>query len=120
MSLLSVCPADPQEFMLRLGSGRSGEHESKRESMSHWVVLHGCGSSQSQWYHVGIGAPPILVYFSGDWDVHWGYGVLTHDPWPHHAVVTRSLQFIRLTSASSRFLGALGRLILRSFYVFLQ
>ena len=21
--------------------------------------------------------PPILVYFSGDWDVRWGYGVLT-------------------------------------------
>ena len=21
---------------------------------------------------------PILVYFSGDWDVHWGYGLLTH------------------------------------------
>ena len=28
--------------------------------------------------HVGTGAPPILVYFSGDWDVHWGNGVLTH------------------------------------------
>ena len=22
--------------------------------------------------------PPILVYFRGDWDVHWGYGDLTH------------------------------------------
>ena len=22
----------------------------------------------------GVGAPLILVYFSGDWDVHWGYG----------------------------------------------
>ena len=32
------------------------------------------GQHQYQWY----GAPPILVYFSGDWDVHWGYGVLTH------------------------------------------
>ena len=31
---------------------------------------------QNQWYHFGIG---ILVYFSGDWDVHWGYGVFTHD-----------------------------------------
>ena len=20
----------------------------------------------------------MLVYFSGDWDVHWGYGLLTH------------------------------------------
>ena len=29
------------------------------------------------WYHFGIGAP-ILVDFSGDWDVHWGYGLLTH------------------------------------------
>ena len=33
---------------------------------------------QNQWYHYGVGAPPILVYFSGDWDVHWGYGLLTH------------------------------------------
>ena len=41
---------------------------------------------QNQWYHFGIGAPPILVYFSGDWDVHWGYGILTHgqeDHGPH-------------------------------------
>ena len=28
--------------------------------------------------HFGAGAPPIVVYFSGDWDVHWGYGLLTH------------------------------------------
>ena len=28
--------------------------------------------------HFGVGAPPILVYFSGDWDVHWGDGLLTH------------------------------------------
>ena len=35
---------------------------------------------QNQWYHIGIGAPPILVHFSGDWDVHWGYGVLTLRP----------------------------------------
>ena len=32
---------------------------------------------QHQWYTLGVGAPPILVYFSGDWD-DWGYGVLTH------------------------------------------
>ena len=24
---------------------------------------------QNQWHHFGIGAPPVLVYFSGDWDV---------------------------------------------------
>ena len=33
---------------------------------------------QNQWYHFGIGALPILVYSSGDWDVHWRYAVLTH------------------------------------------
>ena len=33
---------------------------------------------QNQWCHFGVGAPPILVYFSGDWDVHQGTGVLTH------------------------------------------
>ena len=34
---------------------------------------------QNQWYHVGVGAPPILVYFSGDWDVHSGLtGLFTH------------------------------------------
>ena len=32
---------------------------------------------QHQWLHFGVGAPPILVYFSGDSDVHWGYRVLT-------------------------------------------
>ena len=31
---------------------------------------------QNQWYHFGVGAPPILVYVSGDWGVHWGYGLL--------------------------------------------
>ena len=27
---------------------------------------------QSQWNHFGAGALPILVYYSWDWDVHWG------------------------------------------------
>ena len=22
------------------------------------------------------------TYFSGDWDVHWGYDLATFDPWP--------------------------------------
>ena len=39
----------------------------------------GCGC-QNQWYHFGVGAPPILVYFSGDWDIHWG--LRGFDPWP--------------------------------------
>ena len=33
---------------------------------------------QNQWCHFWVGAPLILVYFSADWDVHWGYGILTH------------------------------------------
>ena len=38
---------------------------------------------QNQWYHFGVGAPPILVFFffgGGDWDVHWRYKGF--DPWP--------------------------------------
>ena len=35
---------------------------------------------QNQCYHFGVGAPPSLVYFSLDWDVHWGYELF--DPWP--------------------------------------
>ena len=35
---------------------------------------------QHQWYHVG--APPIFVYFCGDWDVHRGYD-LAFDAWPY-------------------------------------
>ena len=31
----------------------------------------------TQGYYFGVGAP-ILVYFSGDWDIHGGYGLLTH------------------------------------------
>ena len=39
---------------------------------------HDMAVGQNQWYHFGVGAPPILVYFSGSWDVHWGYGLLAH------------------------------------------
>ena len=37
---------------------------------------------QNQWYHFGIGAPPILVHFSGDRDAHRGYDS-GFDPWPY-------------------------------------
>ena len=36
---------------------------------------------QNQWYHFGVGAPPILLYFSGDLDVQRGYN-LDFDPRP--------------------------------------
>ena len=47
----------------------------------HGHLLYSCEGSnvamfQNQLYHFGIGALPILVYFSWDWDVDWG--VLTH------------------------------------------
>ena len=40
-------------------------------------VLGHMAVGQNQWYHFGVVAPPIPVD-SGDWDVHWGYGILTH------------------------------------------
>ena len=39
-------------------------------------------TSEPIWLRVWAGAPPILAYFSGDWDVHWGYD-LAFDPWPY-------------------------------------
>ena len=42
-----------------------------------WFKVH-LAVGQNKCYHFGVGAPPILVYFSGDWDVHWGCGLLTH------------------------------------------
>ena len=27
---------------------------------------------QNQWYHFGVGAPPILIYVSGDWGMFTG------------------------------------------------
>ena len=35
---------------------------------------------QNRWYPSGVGAPPILVDFSGDWHVH--RKVRDFDPWP--------------------------------------
>ena len=46
---------------------------------------------QNQRYHFGVGAPPILVYFAGDWDVHWGYD-LGFDPWPYACSIRTSHQ----------------------------
>ena len=33
---------------------------------------------QNQWQHFGVGefTTHVRTYFSGDWDVHWGYGIL--------------------------------------------
>ena len=39
--------------------------------------ISGCGSKPMAPFF-WVGAPPIFVYFSGDWDIHWGYEILTH------------------------------------------
>ena len=36
---------------------------------------------QNQWYHFGVGAPPMLVDFS--WGLGCSLGVRDFDPWPH-------------------------------------
>ena len=43
--------------------------EQARLVLSLIVCLH-VAVGQNQWYHFGVGTPPMLVYFSGDWDVH--------------------------------------------------
>ena len=60
-------PLGAQEFETFLGS--PGPPESCAKVIWLWV---------KPIVPLWVGAPPILVYFSGDWDVHWGYGILTH------------------------------------------
>ena len=43
------------------------------------------GSGAKPMDHFGVGASPIVVYSSGDWDVHWGYD-LAFDPRPYVCV----------------------------------
>ena len=58
---------------------------------------------QNQWDPIfGVGAPPILVYFSGDWDVHWGYRILTHIPPPWNLAVWLNRQVGNMSLAGAR------------------
>ena len=85
----SVCPVafilHPREKVPTPKQGTQGKSQASElgqaifKSQKHFINLAGhLAVGQNQWYHFGVGAPPILVYFSGDWDVHWGYGRLTH------------------------------------------
>ena len=56
---------------------RAGEREGVRLGLVRFCKVD-MAMVQSHWHHFGIGALPILAYFGGDWDVHWGYRVLTH------------------------------------------
>ena len=70
---------------------------------------------QNQWYHFGVGAPPILVYFSGDWDVP--LRVRDFDPWPGQErqvavraspeVLTRSPVLLRKAAQSEGFVSSI-------------
>ena len=62
---------------LELASSHVTKHGFCLASFSFQTICH-VAVGQNQWYHFGVGAPPILVYVSGDWDVLWGYGILTH------------------------------------------
>ena len=68
-----------------------------KPSTPHTVTQMAVG--QNQWYHFGVGAPPILVYFSGDWDVHWGYD-LGFDPWPDSGACGRPPKFLDAKSSA--------------------
>ena len=61
---------------------------------------------QNQWYHFGVGAPLILGFFSGDWDVHWGYGFLDFDPWPHDNLLTVLTGKAGLDTNTPRYFGS--------------
>ena len=41
-----------------------------------YIYIYGCGSKPMGSYF-GVGAP-MVVHSSWDWDVRWGYGILTH------------------------------------------
>ena len=81
MTQVLICHAWPSDT-----PGGRGERGKERQVIMEHVVWERSASAwqtnlavgQNQWYHFGVGAPPILVYFSGDWDVHWGYGILTY------------------------------------------
>ena len=67
---------------MRLPELNEVQFKKRREGWRRWTSCEAefrhVAVGQHQWCHVGVGAPPILVYFSGDWDVHSGYGILTY------------------------------------------
>ena len=69
---------------LRTASDRSGGKGRVTRHCFHTNLMHQrlwqhMAMVQNQWYR--FGTPPISVYLSGDWDVHWGYRVLPVAIW---------------------------------------
>ena len=67
---LRVCDAS--------GEARAGMRRSTKPRKS-FRLQYGCGSKPMA-SHLGVGefTTHFRTYFSGDWDVHWGYEILTH------------------------------------------
>ena len=76
----SKTPQDPDQFV---GASRGLHRDSSLDRglsrcQAPAFELCGCGSKpMGSHFHFGVG-PPIFVCFSGEWDVHWRYGLLTH------------------------------------------
>ena len=50
----------------------SNQREPNRKLAWSWVKTHGIPFLDREF------TTHFRTYFSGDWDVHWGYGILTH------------------------------------------
>ena len=69
---------DPKEAGQALGGFKRAKKEENSLPVRLAARCEDVAVGRNQWYHFGVGAPHSLVYFSGDWDVHGGYGLLTH------------------------------------------
>ena len=73
-------PLDISALRYKRGSDMNQTTRTRRQrTTKHYDMAVG----QNQWYHFGVGAPPLVVYFSGDWDVHWGVTGILNSPWPY-------------------------------------
>ena len=61
---------DSHDSPVNTNKGYGFKHGSKWCEMDFVHPQYHMAVGQNQWYHFGVGAPPVLVYFSWDWDVH--------------------------------------------------
>ena len=80
------------------GPEAAGAHAPRREGIDARYVLS--GKPKTAVVVKTIGAPLVLVY-SGDWDVHWAYD-LEFDPWPNGFAFPPRLPVKTKTGAPSR------------------
>ena len=64
-------------------------HRQRECESSHLCENTGCKSKpMGSNFGVGEFTTHFGLYFSGDWDVHWGYGLLTHGHLPQADLLT--------------------------------